>query len=238
MANSYSVTPNTLLGNATITGNLDVDTGQNFPIHIGENGTSATIGWNMNEALAAINAGFTLYGFRMPAGGGVLTVVRQVVGGAQKSFGVVLCEMLQLGSTVNTGNTTENTIYQSTVRAGLMDLRGLLKLRFYFNTTVQGATASTIRVYFGATVFNSPVITASGIRQYDADIQALGLPNSQAMGICLQTHAAVPQMALITTAVDTTVDQVLKITCQNGSSTDSHQFYFAHALAVHGAVPF
>lgn len=124
------------------------------------------------------------------------------------------------GSRTVTGTTTETSAYQLTIPANSMGAEGSLRISLMWGHT-DSANNKTLRVKFGN---SSPLVLTSITTTVDSNantvvIQNMGATNSQ------EAHASLLAIstgtALITSAMDTTVDQLLEVTLQLASSGES-----------------
>jgi hypothetical protein len=130
-------------------------------------------------------------------------------------------------SHTHTGTTTEDTIYSKVIRGGTIGANGALKLKLNFVPTVQGATLGSWRVKLGGTILASGSISTAHTNTIEGHIFNQNAQNAQNAWLVF-TDLAAGTLALSqnTFAIDTSVDQTLTVTFQNGTSTDSQRFDF------------
>ncbi len=232
MANSYIAVPNVLPGNVTVGGNLTVAGNE---ITIGSFTRKMRIGvfsnnfgrisWNQllggtsrDDASAVAQSLFF--------GAGVSPLGMEYENTAGNVHDTSPCNTLLTDYTLhtNTGNTTENTIYSKTLRAGLLGANGGFIVRMMMLPTVQGATSTTVRLKLGGTIIDSAIIVTGDAgnklwwewafykRNSNTNSFWSRLILGQAAGLTLQSNVIV---------FDTSVDRLFEITIQNGANTDS-----------------
>ncbi len=142
--------------------------------------------------------------------------------------------LAQDGTVVNnTGNVTENTTRSKLIPAGMLGANGALIVEWALGVVAQGGVATTFRIRLGAVqlvTFGQANINGVQIRM------VLQNRNSQAaqsnFAWKLDTGSVI-QDGASNTAVDTSVDQTLSLTIQNGATTDN---WNDQGWKVHGAV--
>lgn len=124
------------------------------------------------------------------------------------------------GSRTVTGTTTETSAYQLTIPANSMGAEGSLRISFLQGHTDSGNN-KTIRVKFGN---SSPLVLTGITSAVDSNANTIVIQNMGATNI-QEAHASLFAIstgtALVTSAVDTTVDQLLEVTLQLASSGES-----------------
>jgi hypothetical protein len=148
------------------------------------------------------------------------------------------------------GDTTENTVFTTTVTGGRLSTNGLLRFRTPFNM-VNGATGGTytIRLKYGGSTLSTIVITKSAIGggvavNYNGVLEGViannAATNSQNVGFYLIGGNELPSggtnatgiygstiPADTTSAIDTTANQTLAVTVQkSGAGIDGANTFF------------
>lgn len=194
-----------------------VGLGQMFSANLQADGTSRDVAgrWGIGIAFDTINSGLKAR-FVNPAG----TV---------RDYAPRLTIGCSFTDTVNTGNTTLNTIWSRTVIGGTIGSGGGIRIRLYFNATVQGAGGSAFYIYLGGVQVCGMLLTASttGRYKYTVTIGNRGAQNSQIVYaeptyLGGSASATILNGSFATTAVDTSADQVLAIAAQNAANSDSN----------------
>jgi len=126
------------------------------------------------------------------------------------------------GSRTVTGTVTETSVYQLTIAANSMGTTGSLRVSFLWSMT-NDASLKTIRVKFGN---SAPMVVSSATQSIISmgcilHIQNMGAETSQEAHASLSQSVGTTTAALITSAIDTTEDQLLEVTLQLGDSTDT-----------------
>jgi len=235
--NNYAISPGTVVGNQTVTGvqtvqgDLNVDTATNLPWRFRETTNLMRVGQNIDPVS---NVQDTPGAWSWTDEFQVVTPLRSFrrakPGGASKQLFFSAFELIGGNSAANTGNTTENLMFSTTIQGGVMQALGQIRISIYINVTAQGGVASTIRVKLGGVAVNTSTWATVADRWMELIIQNLGAQNSQkTSGFVLVNNAAVG-VAFGSSAVDTTVDQNLNITLQNGATTDSSNIPTVQAM--------
>jgi len=132
----------------------------------------------------------------------------------------------------NTGTTTENTLKSKTINGGTLGADGSLVIEAHFTVTSQGATQTTFRLRFGGTqtaIFLTSTATTMSMRM---GMQAENSTSSQnTIGYFLQANTITGVFSL-PTSVDTTVNQTLSLTIQNGATTDNWTLQWWHVYVT------
>lgn len=225
MPNQYTISPGTVVGNQSITGDLDVDTGSACPFELGVSALNAAIGINLKKDIATrFNTGKAALALAQLLSDGLHYYQRVSAAGTGYPLGIVFGLPVQTGNVINTGNVTENNVFNTVLRAGLLGPQGVLRCSFYINTTVQGAGTSNVRIKLGATTLTTIGITSVAVRRYDFEFVNYNGAGNNSFCAMLNVSGASPAVGFSLQTIDTTVDQSLQITCQNANNTDSHQF--------------
>lgn len=225
MANNYTISPGTIVGNESISGDLDVDTGSASPMELGVGASFAAIGINLKkDTITRFNGAGPAFQLALRLANGIPFYVVQKAAGSQALVGVLLGQPCQCGNVVNTGNITENTIFSSTIRGGTIGIVGFMKFMLCVHTTVQGAGSTTVRIKYGATVIGSFGIASATDRKYEGELGNNNFQNQNFYCAVLHQNGASPGLSVTNPNVDTSVDATLSVTCQNANNTDSHQF--------------
>lgn len=126
------------------------------------------------------------------------------------------------GSRTITGTTDETSVYQLTIPANSMGATGSLRISLLWSMT-NDASNKSLRVKFGNATPLTLVTTTSSIVSMAAQvtIQNMGATNSQEAHASIASSLTSTQTALVTAAMDTTVDQLLEITLQLADGTDT-----------------
>lgn len=138
----------------------------------------------------------------------------------------------------HTGTVTEDTIYTKLIRGGIIGANGVLELHVQLRTTVQGATATLVRVnangLFQITAASFTTVTNSDILVRLINQNSVALQHVYARNIA---SGANPLIADIARAIDFSVDQTITVTIQNGTSTDNQFLEFGSIDLVNSFGP-
>jgi len=145
------------------------------------------------------------------------------VAGTNAAFRIDRTVAQDFTSVGNTGNVTENIIKSKLIPSGTLGANGALIVEFFYNGTVQGATPTTFRLRFGGVTFQSfarAVVATGSFKMVLFNANAQG---SQFGEGYVADSSAVSGFNSGSQNVDTTVDQTLSVTIQNGAATDNWQ---------------
>lgn len=126
---------------------------------------------------------------------------------------------------VHTGTVTVDAIYSRVIRGGLIGANGGVKLTTMLAYNANGASVTTLSFVFGG-VSNTIFATATAV---DTTIE-VWMVNQNALNVqrvvcrILRSGQAVAH-SIFALAVDTSADQTLAVTMQNGTGTDQQTFY-------------
>lgn len=146
------------------------------------------------------------------------------------------------------GNTTENTVFTTTITGGLLSTTGAIRVRTFFTVTSSATSGTyTIRLKFGGSTLSTIVVTTDAVGggvagtscgMVEAWIVNNAATNAQNVGFYLPMAPQDPesnrpspytstQPADTTSAIDTTTNQTLLMTVQrsNGSEGTSPLFH-------------
>jgi len=236
MPNNYTISPGTVVGNQSVTGDLLVtgriigSRGATQFVHLENQGGSLVGGFGMNVGRDLVTrddntkAAFYLYGIDQDLAPGFRRVTAVVT---TVDHPLLSCPFYQIGSNINTGNTTENTIYSTTIRGRTLGSNGRLRVSAWWNTTVQGGVASTCRVRLAGTVVSSAVVSAVSAFYFMVEVGNRGSYTSNQIYALVIANGVTPVVGQQLLALDLSVDQTLSVTMQNGAATDSHRFEYA-----------
>jgi hypothetical protein len=131
---------------------------------------------------------------------------------------------------VQTGTTTEDTIYTANVPANYLGTNGAIKGIFEVSPTVNGGAGPTLRIRFGGTLLFTTFIPNgyTGAISFGFTLGNRGATNSQVLSATfLFTLPPSPNnngVSVGTSAIDTTLAQTLTITMQSVAIGDSQTF--------------
>jgi len=232
MANSYTVTPSIIPGTLTVGGDVDVK----GEVRVGPYTP------RMRIAMVSSNIGGYLYNLSANAGSRddpTKPAQGLYLGGdtQRPSFARVnsvgsvqfdaISDTMFADYTLHshTGTTTEDTIWSKTIRANLLGAYSGLRVRLAYSSSVQGGAAATVRIKFGGTLVVAMSITATGNGFAEIVIGNRAVTNAQDIdGVYTVPGASTTSVVSSSMAVDTTADQAITITVQNGTSTDTQAF--------------
>jgi hypothetical protein len=130
--------------------------------------------------------------------------------------------IVQDGTAVNnTGNTTENTLKTALIRGHMIGTNGSLAVDLNLLATVQGATATTVRIKLGGTLIGNWTIASALAATIRLMLIAQNSEASQDSNSFMVSATGGVQAVNFLTAIDTTIDQNLTVTIQNGATTDN-----------------
>jgi hypothetical protein len=137
----------------------------------------------------------------------------------------------------NTGNTTENTTRSKVIPANSLGADGALVLEWFVTGIAQGGVATTFRVKLGGTLIFSTTDTTAEVVSFRLVFLNLNATNSQWVSGHLAKATVVTGASPGIFAIDTTVDETLSCTIQNGAVGDNwtDRGWKVHALASAGA---
>lgn len=131
---------------------------------------------------------------------------------------------------VATGTVTETAIVTLPAMKGWAGFFGSIFIRLFFDVTTVAGGGVTARVYYGSggnTVMTIPAsVTAKG--RLDVLIMEKGANNQQVLCASAFYPGAAEQITTLALAVDNTVGQQIKFTCQNANISDS--------ITIHGPI--
>lgn len=249
MPNSFTVFPNVLPGNVTIGGNLTVSgdvvrIGAAAPFtRIGkDNNGAAMFSTNLDNTLGVKDsAGVASFVESLQAAG---ANIRQIImNGLGTTYQPAVPSVLFTDYTTHanhTGTTTEDTIYSKTIRAGAIGASGALLVRVLIATGSQGAPNTTLRIKLGANFSLNVAFNTGGDNfLFEAVIANQNAIAVQA-GFINTTDFAAKTRGGATAAgtTDTSADQTLSVTLQNGTNTDvqTPQFISVELVNSYGPV--
>lgn len=137
----------------------------------------------------------------------------------------------------NTGNTTDNTIYSKLIHGNVIGVNGGLRIVVAVNTTVQGGVASTLNFKLGGTLLQAISLSTVALRVVQLDILNRNALNNQSLVQIVTSGGVAPLMVFGGSAVDTSVDQTLAVSVQNGAASDSHQLIEFHTQLLNSYGP-
>jgi len=230
VANGYSATPGIVAGNLTVNGSITAlnDAG----IRIGaaapfvrlfkNGGPGLSLSYNLGtDEATRDNTG---------VGAGELLITDTANSPAMKIFnpaGSNLFRALdqtqaQDGTSVNnTGSITENTVKSKVIPANTLGANGALIVEVTLTSSSQSVTPTAFRLRLGGTqiaILTTATATGTVLRAVVAAGNATNVQNTYMF--MLQNNLAPPTLNT-TTALDTTVDQTLALSIQNGTATDN-----------------
>lgn len=245
MPNSYTSVPAIIPGNLTVQGGLNVagnlvdlaagtpfiqigspSVGSPRQVRIGYSGVAGeSLTFNLNPDLVTRDStGIPAYALvHDPTGAKFFLRIVNAAGNPMDTA-PRLAVLTDFTNHINTGNTTENTIYSKVIRAGLLGSNGALAFAVQYNATAAGAGTTNVRVRFGGTATILWSFTGVGKRRCEGWVFA---PNNNALANHEEvtfTDAAVPSMGNGSVAVDWTIDQTMTITAQSANAGDSQTF--------------
>ena len=234
MSNSYAVVPNILPGNVTIGGNLTV--GGNV-IRIGAAAPFARIGkttagiipvgsaffsQNLTEDLASRDDGAqaAVLRYLRLTSMGLHGAEVNVAGVPQLSGHDESVKQLTVSVSV-TGTVAETTMDSVSLVGNLLVPNGTLRIRSIFTPSVQGATATTLRIKLGAQLLFSTTRTDLSVIDVVMEVLNNAAGGNQVTKSYMRVGSAAPVFTSTPTTVDTTVAQTLAFTIQPGATTDN-----------------
>jgi hypothetical protein len=240
MPNSYTAVPNVIPGNLTVAGNLKVRGGQ---IELGgvvpfgrvqqSSGGVLSLTSNLATDGATQESGsVTSLALLLDGANGTLTPKYMPGGGAMEIGHVPVTVMNLINAFLHSGDTAENQVAAVTLRASVLGGSGTLRLQMGVTPTVQGGVATTVRVYLGATVLVAWSFATTAPHFYTLFFHNANNPSSQDLVVIDTPHNSSPQIVRTTPAINTTIDQVFKVTLQAGATTDTTWFDFVHGEIV------
>ncbi|HRK63829.1 MAG TPA: DUF2793 domain-containing protein [Terricaulis sp.] len=124
-------------------------------------------------------------------------------------------------SASHTGSTSETTLASIILPGGALGPHGALRISSQWSHT-NSANNKTLRYRLGGSVLMAPVLTASASSVHQRSIQNRGVTNAQVThGSGFPNSFGGTTNAVVTTSVDTTVDQTLTITGQLATGGES-----------------
>jgi len=130
--------------------------------------------------------------------------------------------LAQDGTAVNnTGSITENTVKSKVIAANTLGANGALIVEVTLTSSSQSVTPTAFRLRLGGTqiaILTTATATGTVLRAVVAAGNATNVQNTYMF--MLQNNLAPPTLNT-TTALDTTVDQTLALSIQNGTATDN-----------------
>jgi len=233
MPNSFTVFPNVLPGNVTIGGTLTVGAdviriGAAAPYcRVGKTGgNSSFISWNQGADQATFDSGVqpSLSAQFQPGGAGFSLLESNAAGNTMREAWLRTI-FSDYTAHSHTGTTTEDTIYSKVIRGGIIGANGGIFGKLYYNASAQGGVNTTVRVKLGGVLVGAFNFVVSAQFWGEFTILNANAQNAQKTVFRVNqlnsgTFAADQQ----TPAVDTSVDQTLTVTVQNGTSTDTQTF--------------
>ncbi len=234
MPNGYTVVPNVIPGTLNIGGDLDVKgeirVGPFVPrLHLFMSAAQAAfMAYNLKPDTATRDQAGTDINYEI-FGPLVSEPQFTIAKGAGASTVMAFKHALFTDYTQHnhTGTVTEDTIYSKVIRGNLLGANGGLRLLLRYQPTVQGGVNSTLRVKLGATNFANIAIAAAraGIDcMLDIVIANRNAANAQVSPLVDAVSGTAPTVQTGAGAVDTTVDQTLAVTIQNGAAADNQGF--------------
>ncbi len=230
MANTYATVPNVLPGNVTIGGTLTVSgdfirIGAASPFcRVGKSTIGgAILTYNVgNDVATRDNGAAAAASLELLRTGGQFA--RMVLTNPAGNVDPTLLDETfhQTGtSLVNTGNVTENTIYTKVLNGNTLQSHGALVVQTLLVGTVQGGVATTFRLKLGASVLFAP--TSAAVKTILLRMWLLNQAVTNAQRAVLEQWESTGFVGVTqnTFAVDTTVNQALALTIQNGAAADS-----------------
>lgn len=234
MANSYTVTPSIVPGNLSVGGNLDVKGAVLVGAYtarlrlFASAATEGDITFNLGtDQSTQDDTGHSSTDVRLGSNVGLSGVRYVKAGGGSKDSSLSTTIFTDYTTHTHTGDTTADTIYTTTVPGGVLGNNGGVRLRFRFQPTVQGATASTLRILWGGlAVTLVSIISTNATHNFCVDM-LLGNSNSasaQNQSTEVTIDGSSPTVYMTSPGVNTANDQSIAITMQNGSSSDTQVF--------------
>ncbi len=133
----------------------------------------------------------------------------------------------------NTGNVTENTTRSKVIPANTLGADGALIIEWLLIPVAQGATATTFRLKLGGVLLTQFTKATAAQTVVRLMLNNLNATNSQrVLAVNIDINAVVG-LTNFNQAIDTTVDQTLTSTIQNGAATDN---WNDNGWKVHGVV--
>jgi hypothetical protein len=230
VSNGYTAVPAIIPGPLTVNGLLTVNSdlgiriGGSAPFvrvykrSVGSLGVSYNLGTDEATRDNAAQIALAIAGLTVTPNGGIIQVN---AAGTQKTT-LFDTTVAQNGTVVaHTGTTTEDTIYSVVIPANTLGVDGALIVEVHVQVVAQGAVNTAFRVKLGTGIIAQYLTTVVQSRQIRAVMQNANSAIAQkAWGFSID-NAANLLLSDNTPAVDTTVDQTLSFTIQNGTATDS-----------------
>jgi hypothetical protein len=121
---------------------------------------------------------------------------------------------------VNTGNSTENTMFTAVVKGGTLGLNGRLDFMFLMSMT-NNANNKFIKVRVNGTIIYSNAYSATAVNNTIFSLRNRGSATSQVMTPTFYNGTGNTTGTLQTFAFDTTQDITITVTLQNAQSADT-----------------
>lgn len=116
-------------------------------------------------------------------------------------------------------DTSQNTLFSTTVPGGAMGDRGIVCVKFWATTT--GSSNKVFRVKYGGATIGTCTLTTSVLVQTEFYFQNRGDPSVQVgQTNSAQSYREQASGSFLTTAVNSDVDQELSLTVQKTTGTD------------------
>jgi hypothetical protein len=233
MPNAYTAVPSVIPGDLTVNGKLIISGGGGgiFARLFADASSHLWLTSNLKDAggNSRDNAGFPAFALNMNSGARKL--MHRYVSDAGVVHDDAVSRVIASDYTLHThvGTVTEDTIYTIPIRALSLSANGSLRLLLLIQNNVQAAPNTLIRFRFGGVIAGSVAITSTVGSSVNLEF-FLGNANATNAQICglLVSGTIVPgSSALIgqpSPPLDTTLDQNLTVTIQNGTATDSYGF--------------
>lgn len=126
----------------------------------------------------------------------------------------------------HTIGTVEDTIYSTTITGGVLGTTRGLRVTVWGTVGALVSTSSLVRFKLGATTFANFTIQNGGSFKMEFVIGNRGAANSQDfMAWYFMNATGNQQVSAGSGVIDTSVDQPLNITVQNGNTNDAQNFY-------------
>lgn len=248
MPNSYTAIPNIIPGNLQVTGNVTI---QGDRLTIGAAAPFVRVGKDNGGGLyLAQNLGFDdttkdvggseTWALKSQVGSTIGEIIRTSPGGTFQNVtfpNVLFTDYSQHSS--HTGTVTEDTIYTKTIRGGLMGLNGAIYVRVIIATGSQGAPNTVLAVKLGASCrINKSFNTGGDNFLMEAIITNQGAQNSQSnFAFTTDFVAKTRDGSTSSGSTDTSADQALTVTIQNGTSTDVQVPVYCEAVLLNSFGP-
>lgn len=228
MSNSYTAVPNIIPGTLTVGGDVDVK----GEVRVGP--------YTPRLRLRLDSWGYGYLGYNangngtnrddLSRGSSILTVgppalqfnayMQNTANGANN------CALLQVlgsdyGGHSHTGTTTDDTVVSRVLSASIIGMNGGVRVRVGISSIGQGAPVTTVRVKLGATTLASQTFGATGGYIFVVTFYNKNNYTVQGLDTLWQANGAAPVLAVGGTAgVDTSADQTLAVSIQNGTLSD------------------